>query len=146
MTATVRDILAIKGSEVQAIHPEATVYEAAVRMNERQIGSLAVLHEGRLGGIVTERDILLRVVAERRDPATTRVADVMTSELACCRPHTTLDEARGVMKNRRIRHLPVLDDDGRLLGLVSIGDLNAHQASTQERTIHLLHEYIYGYA
>jgi CBS domain-containing protein len=143
---TVRDILAIKGPEVQAIHPDATVYEAAVQMNDGRIGSLLVLHDGRLGGIVTERDILRRIVAERRDPAQTRVGEIMTGEVVCCRPHTSIEEARGVMKNRRIRHLPVLDDEGRLLGMVSIGDLNAHQASTQERTIHLLHEYIYGYA
>jgi CBS domain-containing protein len=144
--ASVRDILAHKGSEVAAIGPEATVYEAAVRMNERKIGSLTVLHEGRLVGIITERDILHRVVAERRDPRETTVSDVMTTEVLCCRLHTTLEEARGVMKNRRIRHLPVLDEEERLLGLISIGDLNAHAASDQERTIHLLHQYIYGQA
>jgi CBS domain-containing protein len=143
--ATVSDILTVKGPDVASIHPEATVYEAAVRMNERKIGSLAVLHEGRLCGIITERDILQRVVAERRDPGTATVGDVMTAEVVCCRPHTPLEEARGVMKNRRIRHLPVLDDQERMLGLISIGDLNAHEANTQERTIHLLHEYIYGY-
>jgi CBS domain-containing protein len=144
--ATVREILAHKSSEVSNIGPEATVYEAAVLMNERKIGSLAVLHGGRLCGIITERDILQRVVAERRDPAQTPVGEVMTAEVVCCRLHTALEEARGVMKNRRIRHLPVLDEEERMLGMISIGDLNAHEASTQERTIHLLHEYIYGYA
>jgi len=69
---------------------------------------------------------------------------VMTAEVACCTMDTPLDEARGVMKNRRIRHLPVLDGDQQLLGLVSIGDLNAHLAQDQEHTIHVLHEYIYG--
>src|SRR5438094_4575057 len=79
--ATVQDILATKGSQVQAIGPDATVYEAAVRMNEVRIGSLAVLHEGRLRGIITERDILMRIVAERRDPAQTRVGEIMTGEV-----------------------------------------------------------------
>ncbi|MCI0458830.1 MAG: CBS domain-containing protein [Gemmataceae bacterium] len=144
--ATVRDILAVKGSEVSSIGPQATIYEAAVKMNERKIGSLAVLRDGQLAGIITERDILQRVVAERRDPSTTTVADVMTGEVVCCRPHTTVEEARGVLKNRRIRHLPVLDEQGNLRGMISIGDLNAHEANSQERTIHLLHEYIYGYA
>ena len=143
---TVRDILAIKGPEVQSIHPEATAYEAAVRMNDHRIGCLAVLHEGRLGGIISERDIMRGVVVQGRDPAQTPVREVMTPEVVCCQQHTPLDEARSVMKNRRIRHLPVLDDEGRLLGMISIGDLNAHEATTQERTIHLLHEYIYGYA
>ncbi|MCC6416888.1 MAG: CBS domain-containing protein [Gemmataceae bacterium] len=144
--ATVSDILAIKGAEERAVGPEETVYEAAVKMNENKIGSLAVMQEGRLCGIITERDILQRVVADRRDPATTTVGEVMTTDLVCCRSHTPLEEARGVMKNRRIRHLPVVDDQGQLRGMVSIGDLNAHQATTQERTIHLLHEYIYGHA
>ncbi|HEX4592024.1 MAG TPA: CBS domain-containing protein, partial [Gemmataceae bacterium] len=99
---------------------------------------------GRLVGIITERDLLQRVVSQRRDPATSPVGEVMSAEVACCRPETTVDEARSVMKNRRIRHLPVLDGDEQLLGLISIGDLNAYLARDQEVTIHILHEYIYG--
>jgi CBS domain-containing protein len=142
--ATAKDILALKGSHVTSIHPDATVFQAAVLMNEHKIGSVLVLEDGHLAGIFTERDILQRVVAQRRDAAATLVHDVMTTEVACCKLHTTLEEARGVMKNRRIRHLPVVDDDDRLLGLISIGDLNAHQTNTQEQTIHLLQQYIYG--
>jgi CBS domain-containing protein len=142
--ATVRDILAVKGPHVQSIGPDATVLDAALLMNEHKIGSLLVMDAGRLVGIITERDLLLRIVAKRRDPADTKVSDTMTAEVACCRPDTALDEARGVMKNRRIRHLPVLDGDGQLLGLVSIGDLNAHLSHDQEVTIHILHEYIQG--
>jgi CBS domain-containing protein len=142
--ATVRDILAAKGPHVQSIGPDATVLDAALLMNEHKIGSLLVMTGGRLAGIITERDLLVRVVGRRRDPADTPVREVMTAEVACCRPETELAEARGVMKNRRIRHLPVLDTDDRLLGLVSIGDLNAHLAQDQENTIHVLHEYIYG--
>ena len=68
----------------------------------------------------------------------------MTAEVLCCTQETTVEEARGVMKNRRIRHLPVVDGGRRLQGLVSIGDLNAHEATSQEQTIYLLHEYLYG--
>jgi CBS-domain-containing membrane protein len=68
----------------------------------------------------------------------------MTSELLCGRTDTTLDEARGVMMKRRIRHLPIVDEDDHLLGLVSIGDLNAHLAHDQEVTIHVMQEYIQG--
>ena len=142
--ATVRDILAVKGAHVQSIGPEATALDAAVLMNEHKIGSLVVLDGGRLAGIVTERDVLQRVVAQRRDPADMKVCDAMTAEVACCTMDTPLDEARGVMKNRRIRHLPVVDVNDKLLGLVSIGDLNAHQARDQEGTIHVLNEYIHG--
>jgi CBS domain-containing protein len=143
---TVQDILAVKGASVQSIGPGATALDAAALMNEHNIGSLVVLDGGRLVGLVTERDILRRVVAPRRDPAATPVRDVMTAEVVCCRTGTTIDEARGVMKHRRIRHLPVVDDRDCLLGLVSIGDLNAHLARDQEVTIHVLTEYIHGRA
>jgi CBS domain-containing protein len=142
--ATVRDILRVKGSHVLSIGPEATVLNAAVLMNEHRIGSLLVMSGGQLIGIITERDILHRVVVERRDPGVTPVLDVMTTEVICCQPHTPIEEARGVLKNRRIRHLPVVDESKQLCGLISIGDLNAHEANDHERTIHVLHEYIYG--
>ena len=142
--ATVRDILAVKGAHVLSIGPEASVLDAALLMNEHKIGSLLVMSGGCLVGILTERDILERVVAPCRHPAQTPVQEAMTTEVACCQPHTSIDEARGVMKNRRIRHLPVVDDDRRLHGLISIGDLNAHQAHDHEYTIHVLQEYIYG--
>jgi CBS domain-containing protein len=142
--ATVRDILAVKGPQVLFIGPEASVLDAALLMNEHKVGSLLVMDDGRLVGIITERDLLQRIVAGRRDPADTLTEDVMSAEVACCRPETTVDEARGVMKNRRIRHLPVLDDSDQLLGIVSIGDLNAYLSHDQEVTIHILHEYISG--
>jgi len=142
--ATVYDILAVKGPHVLSIGPDASVLDAAILMNEHKVGSLLVMDAGRLVGIITERDMLMRVLGKRRDPADVKVCDVMTTEVACCRPDTAVDEARGVMKNRRIRHLPVLDGDGRLLGVVSIGDLNAHLARDQEVTIHILNEYIQG--
>jgi CBS domain-containing protein len=141
---SVQDILSRKGKHIETIGPNSTVYEAAVLMHEKKIGALLVLDEGRLVGIVTERDILQRVVAQRRDAGETLVQDIMTAEIACCQSNTSIDEARGVMKNRRIRHLPVLDGQERLLGVISIGDLNAYQTTAQEQTIHLLHEYIYG--
>jgi CBS domain-containing protein len=144
--ATVADILAVRGTHVLSTGPEATVLDAALRMNEHKVGSLLVMDESRLIGIITERDMLKRVLVSRRDPADMRVADVMTSELICCYPHTTLDEARGVFKNRRIRHLPVLGPDDQLIGMISIGDLNAYQSTDQERTICILEQYIYGRA
>ena len=141
---TVKDILAGKSSQVWSIDPDATVLDAAQVMNDRKIGSLVVLAGPQLVGIISERDILTRVVVPRLDPGTARVREVMTTEVVCCRSHTSLEEARGVLKNRRIRHLPVLDDDQRLCGLISIGDLNAYEAHDHEFTIHVLEEYIHG--
>jgi CBS domain-containing protein len=142
--ATVRDILGGKGARVWSVGPQATVLEAALLMNEHKIGALVVLDDDRVAGMFTERDVLQRVVAGRRDPGQTRVEEVMTVEVVCCQPETSLDEARTAMKQRRIRHLPVVDGDGRLGGLVSIGDLNAHQANSQEQTIHFMYEYLHG--
>ena len=141
---TVRDILRVKGPHVLSVSPRTTVLDAALVMNEHKIGSLLVLHGEQLIGIITERDILQRVVVPRLDPGTTLVEDVMTTEVACCQPHTPLTEARGVMKNRRIRHLPVLDEDRQLCGMISIGDLNAWDAHDHEVTIHVMEEYIHG--
>jgi CBS domain-containing protein len=142
--STIREILSRKPSHVITIHPEATVFEAADKMNQYKIGSLLVAEDERLVGIFTERDILVRVVGQRRDVDETLVRDVMTTEVACARPHTTIDEARSVMKNRRIRHLPVCEEDGHIDGLISIGDLNAWDNDGREMTIHLLEQYIYG--
>jgi len=104
------------------------------------------VENGRVAGMFTERDVLQRVVGEERDPARTPVGEVMTPDIVCCTPETTIEEARGAMKNRRVRHLPLVDGDGRLHGLISIGDLNAYETSSQEQTIYLLHEYLYGRA
>ena len=142
----VSDIVAAKGSQVWTVGSSATVLDAALLMNEHKIGALVVCDGGRVAGMFTERDVLRRVVSERRDPATVTVGDVMTKEVLCCTPDTTLDEARGAMKNRRIRHLPVVDGEGRLCGVVSIGDLNAHLVQNQEQTIFFLHEYLHGRA
>jgi CBS domain-containing protein len=83
-------------------------------------------------------------VAEQRDPSTCTVGEVMTSDVITCLPDTDLDEVSGIMKEKRIRHLPVCDSAGRLIGMISIGDLNAFHVSNQEAHIHFLSEYIYG--
>ena len=141
---TVKELLVKKGPQVFSISKNATVLNAAILMNDHRVGALVVIDEGHIQGMFSERDVLRRIVAERRDPATTLVQDIMTREVVCCTPDTSIEEARGSMKNRRIRHLPVVDGDEQLVGLISIGDLNAHEATAQEQTIYLLHEYLYG--
>jgi len=142
--STVLEILATKGDKVVSVGPDASVLNAAIVMNEHRIGAVAVMDQGRIVGMFTERDVLQRIVAQQREPATTRVGDVMSTEVVCCTPETTVQEARNAMKNRRIRRLPVVAKDGKILGLISIGDLNAVEAVDHERTIHLLNEYLYG--
>lgn len=140
----IHELLQRKGFCVWTIDPHATVLEAAITMNEHRIGALVVEHNGRVGGIFTERDMLRRVVAQSQNPAETRVGDVMTADVVCCSPDSTTDDARESMRDRRVRHLPVSDDDGRLLGLISMGDLNADLLADQERSLFLLNEYITG--
>ncbi|MBE7557637.1 CBS domain-containing protein [bacterium] len=140
--ATIRDILMRKGTYVASVSPETTVLEAARLMNEEKIGAVVVAEEGKMAGIFTERDILRRVVAVGRDPNTTTVAEVMTAQVACGRMNTSLEECRSVMTNRRIRHLPVIDDEQRLAGIVTIGDLMAWELSDHKDTIQFLHAYI----
>jgi CBS domain-containing protein len=141
---TVQDVLAVKGVMVHSIAPSATVLEATQTMNAHKLGALLVMTGGQVAGIFTERDVLRRVVAEQRDPSTCTVAEVMTSEVICCHPDDDLDEISALMQQKRVRHVPVCDGNGRIMGMISIGDVNAHHASHQEAHINFLSEYIYG--
>jgi CBS domain-containing protein len=140
--ATAHDLIAQKGAEVVSIAPTATVLDAAQRMNERRLGSLVVLDGDTVAGIVTERDILQRVVAAWRTPAATKVAEVMSSPVLTCEPGTSLDECAAIMTARRIRHLPVAGDRG-LEGMVSIGDVLAFQVREQQDTIQYMNSYMF---
>lgn len=141
---TVDEILACKGGQLYTIDAGATVLEATHKMNQHKIGALVVTSGGQIAGIITERDVLRRVVAEQRQPSDVRVAEVMTEEVICVAPGTDVDEAAGIMQEKRIRHLPVCDGNGGVMGMISIGDLNALHATYQEQTIHFLSDYIYG--
>ena len=142
--ASVQDILSTKSSKVLTTRRDATVLEAINKMNEHRVGALVVCDGDRVVGMFTERDVLRKVAVSDRPPTQVFVQEVMTPEVVCTGPKEDLDDVRTVMMNRRFRHLPVCDDDGKLVGLVSIGDLNAHEASHREAHIHFLTEYMYG--
>ncbi|NNM88083.1 MAG: CBS domain-containing protein [Phycisphaerae bacterium] len=142
--STLSHILAGKPHIVHSIAPAESILVATQRMNRHKIGALLVMESGHIVGILTERDILQRVVAADKNPHRTTVGEAMTRDVIFCDPDTSLQEASTIMKAHRVRHLPVCDQDGQLLGMVSIGDLNAQHASEQEITIHYLHEYVYG--
>ena len=139
----IRQILEDKGHDVVSARSTDTVAAAVDRMNERQIGSVVVIDNGKLAGIFTERDILTRVIAAHLDPATTIVADVMSTDLVTISPAATVKDAMVVMSRERCRHLPVVDDTG-LLGLVSIGDMTKRVVSLQGERIDDLVQYISG--
>jgi CBS domain-containing protein len=143
---TVADIISKKGSTVHTISPSATVLEATNKMNQHKLGALIVMNDGQVAGMFTERDVLRRVIGEQRDPANTKIEEVMTGDVICCSPETDMDEVSQIMQQRRIRHVPVCDAMGNLRGLISIGDVNAYHVMHQEATIEYLNEYIYGRA
>ena len=130
-------------ARVESITPSATVSAAVAQMNEHRIGALVVMDAERLVGIFTERDVLVRVVAARKNPDVVRVVDVMTSDLAVIGPSTTVQDAMAAMTEKRCRHLPIVDD-GRLLGLVSIGDLTRWLVRNQQKQLDELVHYISG--
>ncbi|BDG10873.1 CBS domain-containing protein [Anaeromyxobacter paludicola] len=143
METQLRELLAQKTGEVQTVSPEMTVCAAVELINARKIGSVLVTDGDRLIGIFTERDVLRRVVGERRDPARTRVADVMTRELVVMKPTSTVQDAMTVVAERRCRHLPIVED-GKLVGVISAGDLNAWLIRDREFDIEQLVDYING--
>jgi len=143
MKDTLDAVLADKGRGLHHVAPEATVLDAVGKMNQERIGAVLVCVSGELVGIFTERDVLCRVVAEGRDPAATRVVDVMTPEVVAVRSTTLVEEAMAVVTERRFRHLPVIDD-GELKGIVSSGDLTRQVSRHQEGHIKDLVNFITG--
>ncbi|MBI5757289.1 MAG: CBS domain-containing protein [Planctomycetales bacterium] len=142
---TVNEILSQKQARpLLSARPDETVLAATQRMNEHGVGAILVMDAGRMVGIFTERDVLRRVVAEERLPSTVLVSEVMTSKVACCTPETSIEDAQNLMRQFRIRHVPVVNADGDVQGVLSIGDLNAYLASKQEVAIHFLQEYLHG--
>ena len=138
---TVRQLLHNKGSDVWSISPEAPVYEALELMADKDIGALLVLEEDSLVGIISERDYARKVALQGRTSLNTPVKDIMTSEVYRIGPDQTVEECMALMTNRRIRHLPVLSDNG-LEGVVSIGDIVKAIISNQEFMIEQLENYI----
>lgn len=109
--------------EVECTRPNATLREVARRMSELEIGPMPVCDQDRLVGMITDRDITVRALAEGSDPDTTRVRDVMTQGVFYCFGDQDVSEAAQTMKDKQVRRLAVLDRDKRLVGIVSLGDL-----------------------
>ena len=141
MRNTLDAVLENKGRTVHRVAPETTVLDAVRKMNQERIGALLVHDDQEIVGIFTERDVLTRVLDSDRDPAKTRVSEVMTTEPVSVRSTTLVEEAMAIVTDRRCRHLPVLDDD-ELVGLVSIGDLTRWVGRHQEIQIQDLVNFI----
>jgi CBS domain-containing protein len=140
---TLDSVLRFKGRQVWSIAPTATVYEAIARMSEKSVGALLVLSEGRLAGIISERDYARKVILNDRSSKETEVREIMTDRVVTAHPNDTVEECMRSMTEHRIRHLPVLDGE-KVVGIVSIGDLVNWTITAHEETIGHLQGYIEG--
>ena len=140
---TVRQLLDKKGHEVWSVHPDDSVFDAVKKMADKNIGSLVVLVDDQIVGIITERHYARRVILEGKSSPETSVRDIMTTTVVCARTDQTISECMAVMTEKRVRHLPVVDQK-RLVGLVSIGDSVKSIIADQEFTIEQLIHYIQG--
>jgi CBS domain-containing protein len=140
----ISDLLAEKGDTVEVISPAETIASAVRRLTERGIGALVVSHgDGTVDGIISERDIVRLLATDGDDTLSRLVSDAMTTSVTTCQPGDELNSLMSLMTERRIRHVPVVSD-GRLVGIVSIGDVVKSRVDQLERDRKELLEYVSG--
>jgi CBS domain-containing protein len=140
MMTTVRQMLSAK-TDIYAVKPEDSVYEALTLMADRNIGAVLVVSGAEIKGILSERDYARRVVLHGKMSKETPVGEIMTTNVICVEPGWTADQCMALMTEKRVRHLPVLED-GRLVGVISIGDVVRAVVDEQKFTITSLERYM----
>ena len=140
---TVKQLLQGKAKGLCTVSPDARVFEALKQMADKDIGALLVVEDGKLAGILSERDYARKVILQGKSSHDTPVREIMTERVVYVQPKNTLDECMALMTDKRIRHLPVLDND-KLIGVLSIGDLVKETISEQQFTIKQLESYIHS--
>jgi CBS domain-containing protein len=138
---TVKDLLDDKGYKLFSLAPRDTVYDAIKLMAERSVGALVVLDDTKLAGILSERDYARKVILQGRRSQDTPVSDIMTTKVICVNRDRTIDECMALMTERRIRHLPVLEDNA-VIGIISIGDVVRAVIREKQFLIEQLERYI----
>ncbi len=138
---TVANVLESKPAALATVQPDSSVYDALTLMAERQVGAVLVLERGTLIGILSERDYARKVVLLGKTSRDTTVRDIMTDKVVCIRPSNTIDECMALMTDKRVRHLPVLEDN-KVVGVISIGDVVKEMIAEQKFIIEQLEHYI----
>jgi CBS domain-containing protein len=140
----IAQILAGKSPDVVTTRPDATIAEVAKLLKAKRIGAVVVTDaDGGLCGIISERDLARGLADHGADLLTLRVGDLMTREVSTCSPDDGIDQLMQQMTEGRFRHLPVVED-GRMIGIISIGDVVKHRLQELEQEAHMLHDYISG--
>lgn len=139
----VKDILEVKGRDVWSIEPSASVYAAMKLMADKGVGALMVMEGPKVAGVISERDYARKVILEGRSSRTTQVREIMTAHVLYAHPEQNIEECMVLMTDKRVRHLPVLDEE-RLVGVISIGDLVKSIITEQKFIIEQMERYISG--
>ena len=142
-SGTVSALLHLKGSEIWSVPPETTVFEAIKIMADKNIGAVLVMSGGKLSGVFTERDYTRKVILQGKTSKETRVREIISTEVISVGLHHSVEDCMKLMTEHRVRHLPVVEE-GKVVGLVSIGDLVNWIISTQSAQIDQMAQYISG--
>jgi CBS domain-containing protein len=140
---TVAQLLRTKGQHVLIVAPDVSVFDALGVMAEKNVGALLVVEERRLVGVFSERDYARKVILKGKASRDIPVREIMTSPVLYVRPEQTIEDCMALMTDKRVRHLPVLEDE-RLVGVISIGDVVKAIIAEQEFLIEQLQNYISG--
>ena len=141
---TLKQLIESKKKNYASIAPDQTVLHALATMAENEVGALAVLDGEKLVGIISERDYARKIILHDKSSKNTYVREIMTSKVICVTPNRTVEECMAIMSENRFRHLPVIDENEKLLGIISIGMLVKEMISHQQFTISQLENYITG--
>ena len=139
----IKQLLVDKGDDILTIGPNSSVYDAIKAMADNHVGSLLVMENENLVGIITERDYSKNIILKGKSSKNTPVKDIMVSNVLCVKPKQTVEECMALMTDKRVRHLPVIEDD-KIIGIISIGDLVKAIISEQKFMIEQLEHYISG--
>lgn len=142
---TIKQLLDTKGNNILSIDPNSSVYDAIKAMADNHVGSLLVMKNDNLVGIITERDYSRNVILKGKSSKDTPVKDIMISNVLCAKPEQSIEQCMALMTDKHVRHLPVAEND-KVIGIISIGDLVKAIISEQKFMIEQLEHYINGLA